>query len=108
VTPNNSIVSPPKQATDPNDDGLPHPIALSEIPPASKEMTQAIESSYRRGYTQGYFQALTDLEAGHSLAAASRFLDKDLCDWRYRAALTFIVPPELGRPSASPKGGARR
>lgn len=53
------------------------------------------DSDYRRGYTQGYFQALSDSDL-YGFRKCYSFLNKKLMDWRYKGNLqSFTLPPEI-------------
>ena len=56
---------------------------MSDVPRPSPD-TQALgESAYRRGYVQGYEQALEDMERGKRTARLRNFLSATLLPWRF-------------------------
>lgn len=71
---------------------------LSEFPQISKESKIGMESAYRRGYTQGYWSALNDLQDGHSFQECIEHYEKLFKEWRTTTHNGEIdPPPELGR-----------
>lgn len=53
------------------------------------------DSDYRRGYYQGYFQALEDAENG-KIKEMTAFLNGELHKWRFETSTEEEVwPPEL-------------
>jgi hypothetical protein len=71
-------------------------VCLADLPPASPESLRAHESAYRRGFCQGYAQALADRQ-GSSPQQCDEHLYDELLPWRYErhhGAMTF--PPTLG------------
>lgn len=55
------------------------------------------DGDYRRGYFQGYFQALEDVSTHEkTVSQCQDFLYDKLCQWRYKDRIDkFICPPEV-------------
>lgn len=68
---------------------------LSKQPINETDLARCSETSYRRGYFQGYYSALEDANKGYSFRRLYRFLESKLFDWRYRKGKEkVILPPE--------------
>ena len=57
------------------------------------------EQSYRRGYMQGYAQAIRDIERGKSLQEIDDFMHKKIARWRFQTKdeklITAKFPPVI-------------
>ena len=65
--------------------------------PEKENHSEAMEQSYRRGYYQGYFTAIMDLEeTGHSRKVVESHLYNELQKWRFDDPVDQIIfPPEI-------------
>jgi hypothetical protein len=66
---------------------------LENVDPAS---TAESEGSYRRGYVQGYFTAISDRNKGFDIEQQLEHIET-LMNWRYQKQQEFLLPPELSR-----------
>ncbi len=67
-------------------DCLPDPISWNNLPPA-------VEQAYRRGYVQGWLEAMRLAKEGASPFALERFGYGRLWQWRYSKHMQYGLPP---------------
>jgi hypothetical protein len=67
---------------------------MDDIMPTERSIRSA-ESSYRRGYVQGYWMGSED-ERKHGAEKVDTFWNDVLCKWRYGNCSGIVLPPELG------------
>jgi hypothetical protein len=68
-------------------------VPLSEVEIAERD--RAVESAYRRGYVQGYWEG-SENERKHGAERVDAFWNDVLSPWRYTDCSQFITPPEIG------------
>lgn len=80
-------------------------VTLSDLPSPTQPWFVASEMAYRRGYTQGYFQASED-ERRFSASEVDDHFNDALMNWRYHQPTDrTIFPPELMRRPTKTGGG---
>lgn len=68
---------------------------LKEILDTPQAESEDGECDYRRGYTQGYSQAMDDMEM-HGWTKCAKFFDSKLMNWRAADHMgSLVLPPEL-------------
>lgn len=66
--------------------------AISEIEILQQEAITTAEEGYRRGYDQGYYQAIIDIKHGFSTEQCEKFESK-LYEWRTANLTKKSAPP---------------
>ncbi len=72
---------------------------VADIPPLTERELAMIENAYRRGYFQGYYNALDDSEhSGKTFAKLMDWVNSKLFRWRYaKHGGDMTEPPTPGR-----------